>query len=51
MTVAEAVEDFLSFDEACYRGDWPEYQNAPAFEETHRRNADAEFREVESELF
>ncbi|AGA34610.1 SoxH- like protein [Thioalkalivibrio nitratireducens DSM 14787] len=46
-----AVQDFLSFDEAFDGADWSQYRGLPAFDETHRRNANAVFLEIESEMF
>ncbi|AHE98015.1 MBL fold metallo-hydrolase [Thioalkalivibrio paradoxus] len=50
-TMADAVENFLSFDEAYDAADWSKYENVTAFAETHRRNASAVFLEIESEMF
>lgn len=50
-TMAAAVQDFLSFEEAYARADWSKYRGLPAFDETHRRNANAVFLELEDEMF
>jgi len=49
--MGEAVEEFLSFEEAYARADWSKYEDMPAFVETHRRNANAVFLEMEAAMF
>ncbi len=49
--MGRAAQDFMSFEEAYEGGDWSKYENVPAFEETHRRNANAVFLEMEAALF
>jgi glyoxylase-like metal-dependent hydrolase (beta-lactamase superfamily II) len=49
--MGRAVEDFMSFDEAYAGADWSKYENLPAFAETHRRNANAVFLEMEAAMF
>jgi glyoxylase-like metal-dependent hydrolase (beta-lactamase superfamily II) len=49
--MGRAAQDFLSFEEAYERTDWSKYANVPAFEETHRRNANVVFLEMEAALF
>ena len=44
----QAVQDFMSFEEAYASGDWSKYEDVIAFEETHRRNANAVFLEMEA---
>ncbi len=47
----QAVQDFMSFEEAYASGDWSQYEDVPAFAETHRRNANAVFLEMEAALY
>ena len=49
--MAAAGEEFLSFEEAHARADWSKYEGVPAFAETHRRNANAVFLEMEAGMF
>lgn len=41
----------MSFDQAYAGADWSKYENLPAFAETHRRNANAVFLEMEAAMF
>jgi len=43
----EAVEDFLTFEEAYARTDWSAFEHIPAFEETNRGNAYRVFLDME----
>ena len=45
------VEEMLSFDEAYEQADWSAFENLPAFDATHRRNAYGVFLSLEEALF
>ncbi|MFO8155044.1 MAG: MBL fold metallo-hydrolase [Pseudomonadota bacterium] len=47
----EAVENFMSFEEAYEAADWSEFEDLPAFDQAHRRNAYRVYLEVENEAF
>jgi glyoxylase-like metal-dependent hydrolase (beta-lactamase superfamily II) len=50
-TMAAAVEQLQSFDEAYAAADWSEFENLPAFREANRRNAYSVFLEMEQASF
>ncbi|UCE88184.1 MAG: MBL fold metallo-hydrolase [Pseudomonadota bacterium] len=45
-----AADDMTAFAEAYERADWSEFENLPAFEEAHRRNAYQVYLSMEEEL-
>jgi glyoxylase-like metal-dependent hydrolase (beta-lactamase superfamily II) len=47
----QAVDEFLSFDEAYSRTDWTRYQDLPAFDASNRGNAFRIFLEMEAASF
>jgi glyoxylase-like metal-dependent hydrolase (beta-lactamase superfamily II) len=47
--LGEAVDNFMSFDEAFEAIDWTAYEAMPLFEAAHRRNAYSIFLELEAE--
>ncbi len=49
--MAEGVEDLMSFEETYEAADWSEFEDLPAFEQAHRRNAYQVYLEVESDAF
>lgn len=46
-----AVEDFVPFDQAFAAADWSEFEDLPAFEAAHRRNAYQVYLSMEAESF
>ena len=48
--MGQAVEDFVSFDEAYKNTDWSEFEKLPAFEAANRRNAYQVFLSIEQEF-
>ena len=49
-TMGGAVEELVPFDEVYDETDWSEFENLPAFEQAHRRNAYQVFLSLEREL-
>ena len=48
--MAQAVEEFVPFDEAYTATDWSDFEQLPAFEEANRRNAYQVYLSMEAEL-
>jgi glyoxylase-like metal-dependent hydrolase (beta-lactamase superfamily II) len=48
--MAQAVEEFVPFDEAYAATDWSDFEQLPAFEEANRRNAYQVYLSMEAEL-
>ncbi len=48
--MGRAVEEMIPFDEAYAAADWSEFENLPAFEAAHRRNAYQVYLSLEEEL-
>ncbi len=48
--MAAAVEDFVPFAEAYEAADWSEFEELPAFDATHRRNAFGVYLSLEREM-
>lgn len=48
--MGQAVEEFVSFDEAYAAADWSEFEKLPAYEAAHRRNAYQVYLSIEQEL-
>jgi glyoxylase-like metal-dependent hydrolase (beta-lactamase superfamily II) len=49
-TMGAAVDELIPFDEVYSETDWSEFEDLPAFEAGHRRNAYQVFLSMESEL-
>jgi len=49
--MGRAVEEMIPFDEAYANADWSEFEQLPAFEAAHRRNAYQVYLSMEEELF
>jgi glyoxylase-like metal-dependent hydrolase (beta-lactamase superfamily II) len=49
--MSQAVEEMVPFDEAFEAADWSEFEQLPAYEATHRRNAYGVYLSLEAEQF